>query len=123
MKNRRIVLVEIYSGQAGLCSRVDITGEGFSYVNLNSQLDLVTYFIEIAQLITNDIDINQHNCRFRFSFNNKTDKYNFIKFIDDLNLPNVETTSVSNFLSMHDFISNSNKPRADYCFLKAKDSN
>ncbi len=119
MKYDRIVVVDIYSGQQGVSSRIDVTGESFSYVNLNSQLDLVIYSTKIIQLITSDINLNRNSWRVRFSFSMRKDMDIFIRLLDSLEvLPNIEKISVNNFHSLDDFISYSNKPRANYCFLK-----
>lgn len=112
--------MDIYSGDHGFSSWVDITGESIIYINLNSRIDLGTYLTKIVQLIQNDIDINSSTCRIMFSFSKASDKDLFTALLDTLrtDLPNIEGGSRNHFLTMNDFMSHSKKPRADYQFLK-----
>lgn len=112
MKNNRIVLIDIYSNSHGLHSRVDITGESYSYVNISGKRDLKPYLSNIVRFIYNDTDINQSNCRFRFSFSRKIDYDSFIEMIttSDYLIPQLETASMNNFHTMNGFLSYSCKP-------------
>lgn len=118
MKNKRIVLVDIYSSPQGFTSRIDITGDNYSYLNLNGSQDLRPFINDITHFIANDIDINQGNCRVRFCFSKKSDHDVFIEMQESQKHPiKLETISINNFMTLDDLFTI--KPAVHFCFLKS----